>query len=292
MAAADEDRRRSWGLTQRLEFIEFRVFWHGSVNRSDITEHFGVSVPQASNDLSYYRELAPANLVYDSSHKRYVASDLFEPAVLTPNADRYLAQLRAIREDIISLDDTWIVAPPDADALPIPSRRVDPSLLRRLLAAVRDRQSVECQYQSMNPGRPKVIWRRITPHAFASDGLRWHLRGFCHIDSTFKDFVLSRIRDVRMPGPAGAEPGQDIGWNTYFDVILEPNPALSEGPRTAIAFEYGMKRGQLTLSVRRSLLYYLNKRLRLDVGQYLDNPAELPVVVVNGDEFRQALTSM
>jgi hypothetical protein len=38
--------RLRWGTEQRLEFIEFRLFWEGGLNRSDITEQFGVSIPQ------------------------------------------------------------------------------------------------------------------------------------------------------------------------------------------------------------------------------------------------------
>ena len=41
-----------WGIERRLEFIEFRLYWEGGVNRSDIVEEFGVSVPQASKDLT------------------------------------------------------------------------------------------------------------------------------------------------------------------------------------------------------------------------------------------------
>ena len=37
-----------WGVEKRLEFIEFRLFWEGGINRADIMERFGVSVPQAS----------------------------------------------------------------------------------------------------------------------------------------------------------------------------------------------------------------------------------------------------
>ena len=37
-----------WGVERRLEFIEFRLFWEGGVNRADLIEMFGVSVPQAS----------------------------------------------------------------------------------------------------------------------------------------------------------------------------------------------------------------------------------------------------
>ena len=36
-----------WGVEQRLEFIEFRLFWEGHVNRSDVMEQFGLSVNQA-----------------------------------------------------------------------------------------------------------------------------------------------------------------------------------------------------------------------------------------------------
>ena len=44
------DKERSelrWGVEQRLEFIEFRLFWEGHVNRSDLMEQFGVSVNHA-----------------------------------------------------------------------------------------------------------------------------------------------------------------------------------------------------------------------------------------------------
>ena len=40
-----------WGVEKRLEFIEFRLYWEACINRADITDQFGVSVPQASKDL-------------------------------------------------------------------------------------------------------------------------------------------------------------------------------------------------------------------------------------------------
>ena len=49
-----------WGVEQRLEFIEFRLFWEGHVNRSDLMDQFGVSVNQASTDLNRYIGFAPA----------------------------------------------------------------------------------------------------------------------------------------------------------------------------------------------------------------------------------------
>ena len=43
------------------------------------------------------------------------------------------------------------------------------------------------------------------------------------------------------------------------------------------------------MSVRLALLYYFNKRLRLDVAEQLDSPHETPIVVANAEEFREAL---
>jgi predicted DNA-binding transcriptional regulator YafY len=278
-----------WGAEQRLEFIEFRAFWEGGVNRSDITDRFGVSVPQASNDLTQYREMAPDNLVYDASAKRYVAAPDFKPRFLSPNPDRYLSQLRAKAERIIRLDETWIGAAPPAEAMPIPARRVDADLFRRLLAVMREKQSVEVRYHGMSRERPDAMWRRITPHAFGSDGLRWHVRGYCHVDDNYKDFILSRWRGLRDVAPPGAGAELDKDWQATFQVVLRHNPELSPSQQEAVAWEYDMPKGQVALKVRKALLYYLRKRLRLDVEH--DTPAERPVVVANREEFESACAS-
>ena len=281
------DERIRWGTEQRLEFIDFRVFWEGGVNRSDITQRFGVSVPQASNDLTLYQKLAPANLRYDSSEKRYVPSPSFEPRFMKPNADRYLTQLKAVSDHILSLDDTWLFRPPDFDGMPVPTRRVDPAILKRLIATIRTEGSIEILFQSMNPRRPEAIWRRITPHAFAHDGLRWHVRAFCHMESKFKDFIISRCQELRSEDAPGAKPSDDRQWQAFFNVVLKPNPELTSKQREAVALDYEMLDGFATTKVRRALLYYFEKRLRLDI-EGKDKPAEKPVVIHNLDEFIKA----
>ena len=50
-----------------------------------------------------------------------------------------------------------------------------------------------------------------------------------------------------------------------------------------------MSDGKLTVPVRYALLYYFNKRLRLDVGPDLDGPQERPVIVANRTQFDEAL---
>ena len=43
-----------WSVEQKLQFIEFRLFWEGHVNRADLMDTFGVSLNQASGDLNRY----------------------------------------------------------------------------------------------------------------------------------------------------------------------------------------------------------------------------------------------
>ncbi|CAG9243839.1 WYL domain-containing protein [Paraburkholderia caribensis] len=278
-----------WGTERRLEFIEFRVYWEGGVNRSELVDKFGVSVPQASADLSLYQELAPVNLVYDSSQKRYVAGPEFAPRLLSPKAERYLSQVGAMADGELALRDTWISAEPDVDAMIIPQGKVSPEVLRNLLAAIRAGESVEIQYQSFNAARPDKLWRRITPLAFGFNGVRWHVRAFCHLSEGFKDFVLSRCTDVREKGLPGAAGSDDIYWHRRFDVVLIPHPELSASQRDTVAHDYGMPDGRLVLPVRMAMLFYLNKRMRFDMYEHDQTPAANQLVVENYAAFKAAI---
>lgn len=278
-----------WGVEKRLTFIEFRLFWEGGINRADIIGQFGVSVPQASKDLRLYSENAPGNLVYDKSAKRYLAAVDFAPVFLRPESDSYLAQLRSESNPAGTPQESWLASAPDCGVMPVPYRRIDAHVLRRIVAAARENRSMEIRYQSMNPQRPLPLWRRVTPHAFGNDGLRWHARAFCHIDEKFKDFILSRCLDVRSEGPAGRRAEADTYWFERFAVTVEPNPQLNEDQRKVIARDFRMEHGKASIPVRKAMLYYFQKRLRLDVSGKLDEPHETPIIVSNRAEFDAAL---
>jgi predicted DNA-binding transcriptional regulator YafY len=295
---ADDSPKPRWGAEQRLEFIDFICFWEGEINRSDITQRFGVSAPQASTDLTAYQQAAPGNLHYDLSAKRYVTTAEFTPRFIRPNADRYLAQLTGIATEVISLEDTWLSRPPEMSVIPMPRRKVDPLILRAVLRAIRLRRSIEIEYQSLNTATPGPVWRWITPHAFASDGFRWHIRAFCHRDAAFKDFLLSRCCGTRAEGEPSTSAESDREWSTHFDVQLKANPNLSEDQRKAVELDYDMRDGVLILRVRLALLYYFDKRLRADFAKSDSNPTvkpdprEIPLVVDNREAYETCVKSM
>jgi hypothetical protein len=278
-----------WGVEQRLEFIEFRLFWEGRANRSDIVEMFGVSVPQASKDLALYQELAPGNIEYDKRAKRYVAAGTFEPRFFRPDPNAYLSRLRSLAEGLSKPSESWIGDPPESDIALTPKRDIDTNVLRPILDAIRDTKSVEILYQSMNKSRPDPIWRRITPHAFGYDGFRWHVRAYCHIESTFKDFLLPRALDCRAPDRPGAPGSQDRLWHEYFSFDIVPHPKLTPSQQMVVAKDYGMKDGKCSLSVRFAMLFYVLKRLGLLNDATLEDPKRQHIVVLDRVAVQSAL---
>ena len=62
----------TWSKERRLDYIDWRLFVHGEVQRDDIVRTFGVSMSQASADLSAFEREHPEVMSYDRSAKRYV----------------------------------------------------------------------------------------------------------------------------------------------------------------------------------------------------------------------------
>lgn len=279
-----------WGVERRLEFIEFRLYWEGGVNRSDIVEAFDVSVPQASKDLTLYQERAPHNAVYDKSAKRYVASSEFRPCFLKPDAGQYLNQLRSVAEGILAPSESWIAHLPPYSGTPVVGRSVDNDTLRTVLAAIRRYEMIEVKYQSLSSLQPR--WRWIAPHAIAFDGFRWHSRAFCQTDACFKDFLLSRMLEIRGSRGSEASADDDDDWHSEVTLEIGPHPDLSETQKKVIALDYGMRGGKAKIKVRRALLYYALRRLGLDTDPAARRPQDQQIVLLNREEIGSQLPSI
>lgn len=281
MGAEKADLR--WGIERRLEFIEFRLFWEGHVNRGDLMGAFGVSVNQASTDLNRYIGMASDNIAYDKSARTYIRGPKFTPLFLKPDAGRYLSQLRSVADGILGRADTWIGQLPLYDAAPTPVRGVNAETLRSVIAAIHRSEAMEVKYQSLS--RPEPRWRWIAPHAIGFDGFRWHTRAFCLIDQNFKDFLLSRIIETRGTKPSEIGADKDREWNESVVLEIGPHPDLSETQQKVISLDYGMRGGRAHISVRKALLYYALKRLGLDTDPAARLPKDQQIVLLNGQEL-------
>ena len=281
--------RMKWGVEQRLEFIEFQLFWEDGLNRADITERFGVSVPQASKDLSQYQQLAPENVWYDKSERKYRATETFRPIFSEPDSSSYLVQLFHNEDLETSSGARWLINPPESDQIVPLTRKVSAQILRAIAQAIREDRPIRVEYQSMSSNSAGPERRTIHPHAFGYDGMRWHVRAFCFRDQKYKDFLLTRMLRAEYSDATPLQGHDDKHWNSFFQIELVPNPKLNDAQKVVIEAEYGMCGGLVTATIRKAMLYYFWKRFRFDVSKTLDDPRETTVVIRNYVALREAL---
>jgi hypothetical protein len=286
MAEVEATGKMRWSIERRLEFIEFRLFWEKKVNRSDLVDFFGISVPQASADLGRYQEVAGQNLVYDKRVKSYLATPDFQPVLLKLDAQRYLAQLRLMANGILPKEESWLGWVPTYATVPSITRRVDPEKLRNVLDVIRSGSAMHVEYQSIS--RPDPLWRWLTPHALAFDGFRWHVRAWCHTRNNFQDFVFARILSLGETKPDQIDVEYDVEWQRSVTFRIGPHPGLGKAPRRAIEIDYGMRQGEISVDTRISLSFYLEKRLGLDVKPTDVPPERQQIVLLNHDEVDEA----
>ncbi|PZP63141.1 MAG: WYL domain-containing protein [Pseudoxanthomonas spadix] len=283
-------RRGRWGQERRLDFIDTRLYWEGRLNRTALTEFFGISVPQASLDLAEYQSRAPGNAIYDRNEKAYVALPDFKPAFIDGTSGRYLAELYALTSSVLRPDASFLSAVPTSDIVRHPTRQVSTALLRTVLRAIRNNSALEILYQTMT--RPEPDRRIVSPHALAYDGYRWHIRAFCHTRRAFRDFVFARIIEHDGPLEWPAVQDEDIEWNTVLTVMLGPHPDLNQARRRVVELDYGMIEGKLEIKTRQSLAYYLLKRLGLDRPVSETAGHEQHVTLLNGEELARFIPAL
>jgi predicted DNA-binding transcriptional regulator YafY len=269
-------------LARRFELIEWRVYWQGRINRYELEERFGISAAQASADLRAYEAAAPGNIEYDNREKTFVPTPTFQPKFLTVSADRYLAQLNAIQNNVVAARDTWFGSPPLAAVMPV-LHTVESEVLRRILEAMREQSAVSMEYQSLTNTRT----RKIAPHALAFDGHRWHIRAWCLEHREFRDFVLTRMISVGEREAFESNAMKDVEWHDKAELKIIPHPKLSRPQQEAIGRDYGMTEGVLVLSIRIALAYYVIKRLNLDLDIDQIPPERQQIYLANRDEVEQ-----
>lgn len=275
-----------WGQERRLELIDFRLRWDGRLNRADLIAFFGISVPQASLDIARYTELAPTNLQYDRSARVYLATEEFRPLYPSSSPSRFFNEVLATASGVLPEEASLLGWRPPIAVVPVPGREVEPGRLKMLLRAVRERRGLRVLYQSLSRAEP--AWRELSPHAFAHDGFRWHVRAYCHERQDFLDFVIPRMLEAKEAELVGPDPEQDTEWHTEVELVLTPNPKLPLAHQRAIAMDYGMTDGSTRLRCRRALLFYVLQHLGLLQD---DTPEAKQVVLRNTKEVEKLVRS-
>lgn len=255
MKAFDENLSQS--QRERLAFLELRAFFAGELRRGDIETRFGIKPAAASRDLSIYRDMAPGNLDYDATSRRYRPATSFEP-IFEFHRERVLAWLLQGFGDGLELGLKQ-VAPCEG-----PGQLVQPDMavLGVITRAMCAKRPVKINYLSLSSGSKR---REIVPVALADNGLRWHVRAFDRERQRFGDFVLTRITKAQELIDDVDERellGADEQWARIVDLELVPHPGVL-WPK-AIEADYAMSDGVLRVKTRAALAGYVLRRWSID----------------------------
>ncbi|TCS39998.1 WYL domain-containing protein [Reinekea marinisedimentorum] len=244
---------------ERLFYLEFRLYFLGHANRSDLQKRFGLKESSASRDIALYKKLVPDNVVYDYGIKSYIPQDSFKPLFSYTATQVLTALSHGFGDDYSGPKFPEIVTEaPCQTPLPyIPT-------LAAITRAIHKQQSVTVTYVSEIEGERTVT---LVPHALINTGTRWAVRAYDRTNSVFSNFVINRIKAVQGVStlPIHTELKEaDSGWNQIVELSLVPHPALPY--KEAIEQEFGMHNGILKMTSRVALKDYLLSQWDVDLS--------------------------
>lgn len=242
----------AWSEQQRLLFVERLLFWRGTINRRDLCDYFGISLPQATNDLVAYSSLNPGACQYDVRRKCYVATAQMQAVLREPDFGEAMEVIGGSMRDGADRGEFVL-------GFSRPQRRADQQIQRQLSLAACQQQSLEVSYWSVHTGESEARW--ISPRAFGYDGLRWHVRAYCHRVSGFRDFVIGRFQKVLGSQDCPHADVVDADWLAVETLVFRASERLQPAQRTALEMDYGMEDGTLRFACRRAMRIYALRRL-------------------------------
>lgn len=261
---------------QRLSYIEFRLWFFGSVARKEVLDRFDLATAAGTRDLSLYRLLAPLNSTYERKRYQYLPS--FRPLFEHP-VERVLATLTA------GFGEGESTAPVEVIPHAVPARLNLPLLgtLATVTRAIHGSQPLRLTYHSMRTG---AVPREIVPHALVDSGLRWHVRAYDRTKHEFRDLVLTRMETVETVEPpevaAQVQPHEqrsaDGQWQQEVTLELRPHPAHPQP--SSIERDFGMQDGRLRVTLRAAVAGYVLRQWQVDCS---------PDARLTGREFRLRL---
>jgi len=269
-----------WELLLRYRFIETIALWEGRLTTRHLCDTFGIGRQQASKDINnYLREVGPGNLEYDKYLKGYKPVPGFRPMVTQGIADEYL-HLMARNNELMNVFESLSLNMANVEVLSQPVRDVKPEVLRPIMQAARQQKRLDVDYVSLN--HPDREGRIIVPHTLVYTGLRWHVRAWCEKNQEYRDFVLSRFREIpeiMADSPHGVD--GDAEWNTQVTIRIVPDPRLTRAQQEVVEMDFGMENGVLDVSTRGKLVPYALKLLHIDPKQELADPMAQQIIVEN-----------
>ncbi len=242
--------KHSQNQRERLSYLEFRVYFTGQINRSDLIERFGISEAAATRDLAIYRKEAPGNVVFDPITKFYRIGENFMPHFIKNVASKDLlrALVHGIGDDFGGAPEVLVPV-----ELPIRLHAPDASVLATVSRAIFGQHVLRVGYLSGSGSHGE---RDIVPFAFSGTGLKWQIRAYDRKNCRFSHFLVNRINSaevLRGVHPLAQELKEfDDDWNRMVKMEIVAHPDRPTD-KAMTELEYQMHDGVLHMKVRAAL---------------------------------------
>lgn len=250
----------------RLEFIEFLARFKGAFSRIELMNHLGVAGAAATRDIKVYRDLAPDNLVLNSSTKKYqIVEKTFSP-VFRIDGVSAISRLRKYRNlEILGLSHF--------DGVVAPSRFFVPEteFISKLTRAMSLEKKLNVEYNSLSSGKSNKV---IFPLAIFDGGVDWYLRAYDVEKKRHFDMKMSRFSSAYVADPeskAAEIRSADSQWNRMVSLEISPHPNRTNVANPdSVIHEYKMKNGYLKVTLRAAVAGYWLKHWNVDCTEKSD----------------------
>ena len=246
-------------------YIEFVLLFMGQLQRTRLSDRFGISNPAATKDLSLYAELNPEFSTYDFRQKCYRYVNGVAP--LWPHSVE--SSFLALSGHLPNSRDVAInpmIASSVGESI---KRRVDINMAASITRCIHQRKVMSAKYRSIRSGEHEKI---ISPLAIIHDGLRWHIRGYDEDQRIFKDYTLARFLAVTEGADSKNSLSDDPEWDQEVDLLLVTHPRAKH-PET-VELDYEMKDGKKVVRIKSCMVGYFLRRWPIDYSENADGDPE------------------
>lgn len=270
---------------ERLCFVDFNLFFLGSMGRQELADRFDVASAVFTRDMLMYRELAPQNCVFDDKRKRYQITADFKPLfdhdvgrVLTALSQGYGEGLGGPIRGYLPAEFPLHLNQPTIDVLATVSR------------SIHQHKVMKVTYQSYSSGGSR---RELVPYALVDSGSRWHIRAYDRQSQQFRDFAINRISRPALLDEL-VQPNEkqeyDHQWMRVVQLELRPHPKAARPD--VIEADYAMKQGVLSLNVRASNVGYVLQHWGVDCSKDASlDPIRYRLWLPHADRFLHGVDS-
>lgn len=207
---------------ERLLWFDGQVRERGCLSLSEYCGHFEITIRTAYRDTDFLKYNLDAPLKYDPKRRGWyytnpsfrlpavtltegelVALFLAEKALRAQAGGPHEAELRAAFEKLCRALPEAVTVDLGAWEETIsfagdPTRPVEVETYRRVMEAVQNRRQLRLRYYAASRGAEGV--RMVDPHHLHNHAGDWYLIAWDHGRKAFRDFALSRIRELEPTG--------------------------------------------------------------------------------------------